>query len=237
MSVESNPTEVELDRENFVDTGVEDYDPAPRLSSLVQFSSGLFGIRIVISTGAVDVWLIPIPLVAAFLGFVAVRKIRAQPHEYTGMPLAIIGSVLAMLFAGVGLVRNYTAYANELPSPDFVRVSIVNYNRSRTIRQIRFHRRPLRLDGKKVLIKGYVYPGMQKNGIREFLLVRDQGTCCFGGDPKLTDRVQVSLSDVKGCDYAGGLFKVAGVFHITPPTQAVDAKGVVFYHLDEAMLR
>ena len=35
-------------------------------------------------------------------------------------------------------------------------------------------------------------------GITQFLLVRDQGTCCFGGNPKVTDRILVQLSDKEG---------------------------------------
>ena len=51
------------------------------------------------------------------------------------------------------------------------------------------------LDGQKVFIKGYVYPTISQHGIREFLLVRDEGSCCFGGNPKITDRIQVTLRD------------------------------------------
>ena len=51
------------------------------------------------------------------------------------------------------------------------------------------------LDGKKVFIKGYMYPSSQMTGIREFVLCRDNGTCCFGGQPRLTDMIRVKLKD------------------------------------------
>jgi hypothetical protein len=95
----------------------------------------------------------------------------------------------------------------------------------------------LGLDGKKVFIKGYVYPGQRQYGITQFLLVRDQGSCCFGGNPKVTDRILVRLSDSQALTFSSKLFKLAGTFHVTKPSDAPDAKGTVFYNLDEAELR
>ena len=88
-----------------------------------------------------------------------------------------------------------------------------------------------------MFIKGYVYPGQRQYGITQFLLVRDQGSCCFGGNPKVTDRILVKLSDQEGLAFSSKLFKLAGTFHVTDPRDAPDAKGVVFYHLDDAQLR
>ncbi len=79
------------------------------------------------------------------------------------------------------------------------------------------------LEGKKVFIKGYVYPGREMEGIKTFLLVRDQGDCCFGGNPKITDRIQVTLVDPLRLTYKPRLHKLAGVFHVRPTT-AVDCR-------------
>jgi hypothetical protein len=91
----------------------------------------------------------------------------------------------------------------------------------------------LELEGKHVFIKGYLYPGREKDGIKQFLLVRDQGDCCFGGNPKITDRIQVTLAGPLRVSYQTRLFKVGGKFHVAPMDQATGgAKGGVFYHLD-----
>ena len=79
------------------------------------------------------------------------------------------------------------------------------------------------------------------SGIRKFLLVRDSGTCCFGGDPAITDRIQVTLSDPEGMRYKTGVCKVAGVFRLKPkPKVEGTQKGIprgLYYHLDEAQVR
>jgi hypothetical protein len=95
----------------------------------------------------------------------------------------------------------------------------------------------LALNGKNVFIKGYVYPGKDLEGISEFLLVRDQGDCCFGGQPKITDRIQVKLADPEQLTFRSSLHKLAGKFRIKPMEKAVDATGGVVYFLEEAHLR
>lgn len=87
------------------------------------------------------------------------------------------------------------------------------------------------LDGKKVYIKGYMYPTDQTTGIKEFVLCRDNGTCCFGGQPKLTDMIQVKLKEPLALDYHTGLRYIAGNFKVEQ-NQAPGSLGTVLYHLD-----
>jgi hypothetical protein len=88
------------------------------------------------------------------------------------------------------------------------------------------------LDGKPVFIKGYIYPTDQKSGIKQFTLCRDQGTCCFGGNPKLTDRIQVRISDTRGISFNTWQNRVAGIFRVRPNN---DPNGLAaIYYLDEA---
>jgi hypothetical protein len=70
------------------------------------------------------------------------------------------------------------------------------------------------LDGKPIFIKGYMYPTRQKTGIQEFVLVKDTGQCCFGGNPKLTDMIVVKFQDGMTVDHKEQtLVAVAGTFH------------------------
>jgi hypothetical protein len=75
------------------------------------------------------------------------------------------------------------------------------------------------LDGKSIYIKGYMYPTRQQTGITEFVMVKDTGQCCFGGQPKLTDMIVVKFEDGMTVNHreqqlvgVGGTFRVrAGV--------------------------
>ncbi len=49
-------------------------------------------------------------------------------------------------------------------------------------------------DGKKISITGYVMPLRMKGGrITEFLLVRDQASCCFGSVPQINHWIRVKM--------------------------------------------
>jgi hypothetical protein len=66
--------------------------------------------------------------------------------------------------------------------------------------------------------------------------VRDQGDCCFGGNPKITDRVLVQLADAAGIPFTPRLTKIAGTFHVRP-AGTPELGGGVLYHLENARVR
>ena len=217
------------------DDADDQYNPADayRALSTAAVASLVLGVLSILTL--LDWWLGLIPFAGVILGIVALRNIRKQPEEYTGRGVAVVGIILAALFWIGGFGRLGYLHATEVP-PGYERIDYSLLQPGPDDPPISIPPEAKELDGKKIFIKGYVYPGMKKEGITEFLLVRDNGTCCFGGNPKITDRIQVSLADTKGVTYSQGLFKIAGTFHITPPREAVDAKGIVFYHLDGAIL-
>jgi hypothetical protein len=213
----------------------DDFNPADSYRALCTPAVASLVLGVLSVLALLDWWLELIPFAAVLLGFVALRKIRAQPNEFTGRGVALGGIVIAALFwlGGFG----YLTYkrAAEVPTGYApIDYSLLQPGPNDPPNFIPPEAKAL--EGKKVFIKGYVYPGLRSEGITQFLLVRDNGTCCFGGNPKITDRIQVQLSDQKGFNYTRSVFPIAGIFHVTPPSQAVDANGIVFYHLDEAIL-
>jgi hypothetical protein len=51
------------------------------------------------------------------------------------------------------------------------------------------------LDGKKVIIKGFMIPLLVKEGkVVELLMMRNQSTCCFGTAPKITEFISVKIT-------------------------------------------
>ena len=70
------------------------------------------------------------------------------------------------------------------------------------------------LDGKKVFLKGYMYPMRQTTGLPSFVFCRDSGDCCFGGTPKIEDMIVVKMAGDLTADYKPGLVSVAGTFEL-----------------------
>ena len=180
-------------------------------------------------------WFAAVPAIGIVLSLVALRDIAARPMDLTGGPLAIVAiAVSAVVLAG-GLTSLAREYAAELPE-GFGRLSYAMLQPAEGDPPTSVPDAARALDGHNVLLKGYIYPGKQQHGLVQFLLVRDQGDCCFGGNPKITDRVLVQLAEPTGIDFTPRLTKVAGRFRVQP-TGTADLTGGVLYHLDNACVR
>lgn len=92
------------------------------------------------------------------------------------------------------------------------------------------------LDGKQVILRGWMYPPASETGISRFIFVRDNGVCCFGPKAKIYDKVGVSLKE--GIDthfIQGHSFDVRGTFHVEPIM--LDEEEMMFlYTIDEAVV-
>jgi hypothetical protein len=185
-----------------------------------------------------DWWLAVVPLLGVVLGVMAYRTISQRPDEFIGRPLAVGASVLSAVSLVAALVTLSLSYAAELPEG----YERLNYGMLQPLPGDPPDAVPdtaRSMDGRNVLLKGYMYPGKQQAGITQFLLVRDQGDCCFGGNPKITDRVLVQLKDPaspRGIDFSSRLTKIAGRFVIRP-MGAPGLDGGVLYHLEDAFAR
>ena len=180
-------------------------------------------------------WLTVVPVVGAALAAIALRDIAARHPLLTGRPLAIAALAVSLATLAASVTSHAHEYATELPD-GFVRLSYADLQPAEGDPATSVPDSARQMDGRDVLLKGYIYPGKQQQGLVQFLLVRDQGDCCFGGNPKITDRVLVQLADPVGIDFTPHLTKVAGRFRVQPAGTA-DLAGGVLYHLDEARLR
>jgi hypothetical protein len=175
--------------------------------------------------------LVAIPAIGVLVSLYALVRTGRHRDELTGERLALAGLLLSLGFGIAGPAWLTYEYVTEVP-PGYLRVSYAELQPDPTQPGQLVPPVALELEGKKVFIKGFVYPGRQTEGIHEFLLVRDQGDCCFGGNPKITDRIHVKLEDPLRLTYRPRLHKLGGTFHVEPHDATIDnAKGGVFYHL------
>jgi hypothetical protein len=181
-----------------------------------------------------DWWLVVLPVAGIVLGLLALRRIAARSNELTGRIPAAIGVALSAVGLVGGQATLWYQRITEL-RPGEVRMSYSDLQPpDRSL--IPVPDSAYQFDGKQVLVKGYVLAGNRKDGIRTFILVRDKGDCCFGGNPKLTDRILVRLKPGLTFSYTDRLQKLAGLFRIEQG-QAVDVAGNVIYQLEDAEFR
>ena len=214
------------------DTGVVAVEDYRALSGVAIAAAAL---TVVAPLAFIDWWLAVVPILGMVLGSVALRDIARRPDALTGRPLAIGAILLSAVALAGGISRLAIVYAAELPA-GFARLSYAELQPLPGDPPDAVPDTALAVNGRDVLLKGYMYPGKQTQGIRQFLLVRDQGDCCFGGNPKITDRVLVQLAEPAGIDFTPRLVKLAGKFHVRP-AGAPEIGGGVLYHLEDARPR
>ncbi|MEO1991435.1 MAG: hypothetical protein ABGW78_05835 [Pirellulales bacterium] len=180
-------------------------------------------------------WLSLIPMFSLLLGMIALREIFYRPTELTGKGLTYLSIAASSVIVTSAVSYHAYVYATELP-PGFQRLSYAMLQPLPGDPPTAVPNTAIKMDGRGVLIKGYMYPGKQQEGITQFLLVRDQGDCCFGGNPKITDRVLVTLEDGLGISFTSRMRKIAGHFYIKPIGGSA-VEGGVLYHLEDAVLR
>ncbi len=175
------------------------------------------------------------PALGLVFGIVALRKVRARPDELTGAGLARTGIGLSLVFGAIS--AGYLTYYQLTKVPSWAtEISYEQLQPDPDRPSQLFPPEVQSLNGKKLYIEGYVFPGKEMGNIREFILCRDKGTCCFGGNPKLTDRIAVRLTNGLAIDYSQKLFAVAGQFYVRP-SEAKELSGGVIYHLDAEFVR
>lgn len=80
------------------------------------------------------------------------------------------------------------------------------------------------LVGKRIRLRGYMYPTMRKRGLTQFVLVRDNMECCFGPGAALYDCVLVTMAKGQTAEYSIRPIAVDGEFRleeITAPNGTV----------------
>jgi hypothetical protein len=158
-------------------------------------------------------------------GAIALWQIRRSAGELGGRLVARLGAVLSLLLViGASGFHAYN-YVMELPE-GYQRVSfndLAKYDLPAVSvdGQVTVVPELEALNGKPIYIKGFMFPTKQLRDLSEFVLVKDTGQCCFGGQPKLTDMIVVRFDDGMTVNHREQqLVGVGGVFRIAPSQAA-----------------
>jgi len=71
-----------------------------------------------------------------------------------------------------------------------------------------------KLDGKKVMMVGFMLPIDEVENIKEFLLVQSLWSCCYGQPPDINGIVRVVMPGKKRTDYFFDPLKIIGTFKV-----------------------
>lgn len=204
------------------------YRPVPPLAPISLF------LGICALSGFLGIPCLAIGIVGLIMGAIALWQIRRSDGEMGGKVVARLGTGLsvALFFAASGY--HAYAYVTELPE-GYLRVSFPELSKYQPIiteeegqQKVRFAPEVAELDGKPIYIKGYMYPTRQRFELSEFVLVKDTGQCCFGGQPKITDMIVVKYRNGMTVNHREQqLVGIGGVFRASVPEKS-DAGAAIY---------
>ena len=175
-------------------------------------------------------------LVGMILGFVGFSKIKRFPQEFAGHSLAMTGIVLntLVILGGVSL-HSYT-YLTEVPE-GYTRVDFWDLSPSNSPGD-QPSSKAIEIDGNDIFLKGYIHPSSGSGLLKRFILVPDLGACCFGGQPKSSDMIDVRLLNGQTTKPSLMKKKLAGTFTLNRgPQKVTDFDNTVFYQMKVDQIR
>ena len=185
-----------------------DYRPVPALAAASLF----MGIASFVAL--VGFYGLFLAVLGVLLSTAAIVQVRRAEGKLSGDKLAMIGLALSATFLFTGCYFLYNDYVSELP-PGYERV---NFPREIAAKQfvnkdgrLALHPDVERFRDRKVYVKGYMWQSRQPTGLTSFVLLKDNGECCFGGDPAPYDMMEVRMQGDKTVNDTPGLIGVAGV--------------------------
>lgn len=152
---------------------------------------------------------------AVACGLVARLKLRRFAGELSGHGLASLALLLGLATSVSGTGLLVYEYMTEVPE-GYERIGFHQLQPGSERAASPVPTFAIQRNGKSVFIKGYVHPGVSTFGeVRSFVLVPDMKTCCFGGQPKISDMIEVTLAEPLRIKYSLRKRKLWGEFSLT----------------------
>ncbi|MFM2094173.1 MAG: hypothetical protein RIS70_1297 [Planctomycetota bacterium] len=188
-------------------------------------------------TSVLGVGMLLIPFLGIVFGLIGLRSIRRYPEEYSGKVAAWIGLVASTIFLFGSAGLHAYEYSTEVPE-GFERVAFYQLLPDPDRPNEAVPSEVLKLDGKKVFIKGYVHPSVKEMGaVKQFVLVGDMKQCCFGGPPKVMEFVNVDIVGKDQVRYSWRLRKLAGILRVDPSKARTNGLEGPCYSLEAEYVR
>ena len=183
-------------------------------------------------------FLFVIPIAAIIFGWMALTKMARLPGQYTGGRLAVAGILSAVVLWTFGM--GYMAFVAGAEVPlGYTRVTFTQMQPDadtpgevipQKILDLQFDETAL--DKKRVFIKGYIFPGRQTIGLKEFILVPTQSHCKFcSRQLKSTEMVFVKLEGDLQTNYRTRMTSIGGKLTVNK-AEAAKPLGGLPYRID-----
>jgi hypothetical protein len=154
-----------------------------------------------------------IPAAGVILGMRALRQIQRSPEEIQGRGLACAGLALSAVLWILGATGLAAMQRHAIP-PGYEPVTFAELRPDKGNKEA-LSRKAVELDGRRVFIKGYMYPGRQVFNIKQFVMVANRQLCKFCiSNITPTQMVRVEMVGDLTADYKTHLTATGGILHV-----------------------
>jgi hypothetical protein len=151
-----------------------------------------------------------IPVAAIVLGWFAVRRIRGNPQEMSGVGIVWVGVGLALGLWVLGYGWLIYQLQNRAP-PGYKEITYALLQPAGDDIEQRIPDDAIALDRQKVFIRGFMLPGKRQIGLKEFTLSEDQGDCAYcKPKPRLTQLIKVKMKSPQTASFTTRAIGVGG---------------------------
>lgn len=177
--------------------------------------------------------LLLLAIVGLLFAFLSLRSFRRFPDELQGRPVAYLGGALCLFTMTLAPTYHVYVYMTEVPD-GYTRFSfsLLKSDDDRPTQAA------IDMNGEDVFMTGYIHPSSMDSVLsKNFVLVPDLGTCCFGGQPPLTHMIEVSVT---GDQYARKTYRrqrVAGTLRVNSSLKKIDGLTGVYYQIRADILK
>jgi hypothetical protein len=176
----------------------------------------------------IDWTLAIVPVIGIALGWIALKRVRRNPEESIGVNWARSGIALsaALWVGGYGWLTY--GYFHQTP-PGYELITFKSLQPDPNRPDQRVSEESEMLDKRKVFVWGYMFPGRQRSGIKEFLLVDDPGSCAYcSPKPRPTQLIRVKLMNNLKTEFSTRLIGVGGEFTVHSDPREEGMGGLVY---------
>jgi hypothetical protein len=174
-----------------------------------------------------------LPFLSVCFGIIALINFKRFPDQLSGQIVTRVAIAASVVVFVSSLAMHAVIYATEVKD-GYQRISFYELKPKKN-EPTPYSTKSTDFDGKQVFLKGYVRPGLKKNRLKKFILVGDFGACCFGGDPKISEVVAVSIqNEDQFVNYGYRLRKIHGNFKLHKRAKSVREKDLphIIYEIE-----
>jgi hypothetical protein len=211
-------------------------EPVHPYRALSRLAVGSVAVGVLSILSALEWYLGLVPVIGILLGWMALRRIQGIPEELTGRRVAQAGICLSLAMWVFGITCLSFARIRDVPF-GYKPLTFEQMQPDRKVRGETIPPAVLKLEGEKVFVTGFMYPGRQVTGIQRFIMVPSIGHCSFcTRQLRSTEMIRVSLTGDLTADFTSHEVRLGGTLRIDKDA-ASDPYGGFPYLLEGDYLR